>query len=150
MFDSAAWWNSNVMVVIATGLGAVSGCALTLWVKDKARQVARDEFSDMIRLALSDFKEEFGQYLNGRYIYSHGSDLTGAEIDKRLYAAEEEITQVNKDADEKISELSRYSHSRVHGIVNDLGALSYAAEDAKRRLGEHDTRIRDLERHHAT
>lgn len=64
-------WNWDITAVVAAGTAVV---VINQWF---VRSIVKDEMNTLL------------SRMNGRYIYSNGADLTGAEIERRLETLED-------------------------------------------------------------
>lgn len=71
-------------LLIGAGGGSVITGAISIWVKEKARTAAREQFRELIRAELAIFKAELIAEINGTYVRSAGANISGAELERRL------------------------------------------------------------------
>jgi uncharacterized protein HemX len=103
-----AWDSAAIIGAVALGC-TVGGGWLTLFVRERARETAKQQFEESIKAALAQFENSLVRTLNGKYLPREVAEAKFADHDRRIGEAQSEI-----------KELHQYAHSRAHQLANQL------------------------------
>ncbi len=123
---ATSWW-STVSAVLATVLPlALFLGGIAKWYTNGQKELFRLELIALIDKA----NDAQIDKINGTYIRSLGANLTGAEIQRVLYAIEADIDRMQN----KSNELHTYAHKWIHDFRNVLAVK--AAEELLAKSGK--------------
>lgn len=77
-------------------LSAAFGCLITLFIKDRARSAAKEEFTSQIKGSLSEFKAELIKSLDETYLRSKECNLMLEMRDDRLDVVDLRIKELER------------------------------------------------------
>jgi ABC-type lipoprotein release transport system permease subunit len=90
-------WENGLMSGAIFGLvGTLLGMLLTLYIKEKAREIAKAELSETVKTALALFKVDLFDYLDRTYLRSPEIKLVDEHIQDRLDIVEQAIRNLEK------------------------------------------------------